>query len=508
MGKWKLAGSTAIIALLAGTGAFADVTPEEVWQNWQDMSASYGQTITAASATRDGDALLVKDATISYDKDGVALDGKIPEMTFTDKGDGTVEVTMSDSYPLNMTLPGAPSDGASATPTKLTITVGQPGMTMKASGTPEAISYAFNAPTLDISVTAINGVDAAVVDATIQAVMTNVVGNYMVEGDASAKKVGSTFSADSAKVTVVGTDKETSSDFNLALNVADLAGTSNGTFLGADAMQDMAAALKAGFAFDSAITYGAANFDMTATEADKPTKVSGTFDGGDISFAMDVNHLQYGAGSKKVAFTVSSPDIPFPELKLGYDEAAFKMLMPVSKSDQPADFSLLTRLVGFTISDEIWGMVDPTGALPHDPATVILDAKGKATLTADLMDAAAMETAGDASPFQLNALDINALQVSAVGAELTGMGGFTFDNTDMTTFEGIPAPTGKIDLKLTGANALLDKIVAMGLISQDDAMGYKMMVSMFANATPDKDEMTSTLEFKDKGFYANGQRLQ
>lgn len=508
MGKWKLTGSTAVIALLAGTGAFADVTPEEVWQNWQDMSASYGQTMTAASATRDGDALVVTDVAVAYDKDGVALEGSIPEMTFTDQGDGTVEVTMSDSYPLNMTLPGAPSDDASTTPTKVTITVAQPGMTMQASGTPEAISYAFNAPTLDVTVTAINGVDAAVVDATIQAVMTNVVGTYMVEGDATAKKVGSSFSADSAKVTVVGTDKETGSDFNLAMNVADIAGTGNGTFLGADAMEDMAAALKAGFAVDSAITYGATSFDMTATDAGKPTKVSGTFDGGNVTFAMDVNRLQYGAGSNKVAFTVSSPDIPFPELKFGYDEAAFNMVMPVSKSDQPADFSLLTRLVGFTISDEIWGMVDPSAALPRDPATVILDAKGKATLTADLMDAAAMEAVGDASPFQLNALDINTLQVSAVGAELTGNGAFTFDNADMTTFEGIPAPTGKLDLKLTGANALLDKIVAMGFITQDDAMGYKMMVSMFANATPDKDEMTSTLEFKDKGFYANGQRLQ
>ena len=104
------------------------------------------------------------------------------------------------------------------------------------------------------------------------------------------------------------------------------------------------------------------------------------------------------SGSKKVAVSaMSSPEIPFPELKLGYDEAAFNLVIPVSKSDQPADFALLTRLVGFTISDEIWGMVDPTGALPHDPATVIVDTKGKATLTADLMDTAEMEAAGDAT---------------------------------------------------------------------------------------------------------------
>jgi hypothetical protein len=35
-----------------------------------------------------------------------------------------------------------------------------------------------------------------------------------------------------------------------------------------------------------------------------------------------------------------------------------------------------------------------------------------------------------------------------------------------------------------------------------------MMMAMFTNSAPDKDELTSVLEFKDKGFYANGQRLQ
>ncbi len=35
-----------------------------------------------------------------------------------------------------------------------------------------------------------------------------------------------------------------------------------------------------------------------------------------------------------------------------------------------------------------------------------------------------------------------------------------------------------------------------------------MMMAMFAKAGAAPDELTSTLEFKDKGFYANGQRLQ
>jgi hypothetical protein len=35
-----------------------------------------------------------------------------------------------------------------------------------------------------------------------------------------------------------------------------------------------------------------------------------------------------------------------------------------------------------------------------------------------------------------------------------------------------------------------------------------MMIAMFAKAGEGEDVLTSTLEFKDKHFYANGQQLQ
>jgi len=119
-----------------------------------------------------------------------------------------------------------------------------------------------------------------------------------------------------------------------------------------------------------------------------------------------------------------------------------------------------------------------------------------------------MAALGDAPPGEIHALDVTELRASVAGAELTGAGAFTFDNTDLTTFAGAPAPTGKIDLKLVGGNTLLDSLVAMSLLTADDANGARMMMSMFANPGAGPDEMTSTLEFKDKGFFANGQQLQ
>ena len=504
MKQWKLAGSTAVIAILAGTGAYADVTPEEVWQNWQDMSASYGQTVTATSAERDGDTLVVSGVTVTYDKDGVAVSGSMDELNFTDNGDGSVDVTMSESYPLLVKIPA--KDGAE--PVDLKITLTQPDMVITASGTPDALSYDFEAPSMVAKLEAINGVDASKVDVTAEATLSKMTGSYLVKGDGTARNVTSDFAAESVKLAISGTDTEAKSDFNVNASIANLASNSTGTFLGAEAMADFAAALKAGFAMNGNVSYGATSFDVAITEAGAPTKITGTLGGGDISVAMDANHMQYGGGGKAVAVSVTSPDIPFPELKMAYEEAAFNFLMPVAKTDAPSDFALLTKLVGMTVSDEVWGMFDPAGNLPRDPATLVIDTKGKVKLTTDLMDEAAMAALGEAPPGELHALDITELKASIAGAELTGNGALTFDNSDLTTFQGMPAPTGKVDLKLVGGSGLLDKIVAMGLMTQDDAMGFKMMVSMFANSTPDKDEMTSTLEFKDKGFYANGQKLQ
>ena len=125
-----------------------------------------------------------------------------------------------------------------------------------------------------------------------------------------------------------------------------------------------------------------------------------------------------------------------------------------------------------------------------------------------MADAAALESGSKTAPGLLNSLNLNQLSVKLAGAELTGAGAFTFDNSDMTTFPGTPLPTGKIDLKAVGLNALIDKLVAMGLVPKDQALQGRMVLAMFANTSATSDEMTSTLEFKDKHFFANGQQLQ
>ena len=51
---------------------------------------------------------------------------------------------------------------------------------------------------------------------------------------------------------------------------------------------------------------------------------------------------------------------------------------------------------------------------------------------------------------------------------------------DLTTFDGMPRPEGALDLELTGGNTLLDTLVAMGLLPEEQAMGARMMLGLFA----------------------------
>ena len=79
----------------------------------------------------------------------------------------------------------------------------------------------------------------------------------------------------------------------------------------------------------------------------------------------------------------------------------------------------------------------------------------------------------------------------------------TFDNSS-----GTPKPLGAVDMQLVGGNALIDKLVGMGLVPEDQAMGARMMMGLFAVPTGE-DQLTSKIEFKeDGGVYANGQRIQ
>ncbi len=500
-----LAGTSALVLLMSTPALMADVTPEQVWQSWQDGIASMGNKVTAESATRNGDVLEVINITIGDDAKGTMM---LDRLDFQDLGDGTVAVLLNDSFPVTFNKPADPADPASK-PSEVVFNFAAPKAEITASGTPEAISYKADADKLTLTVDTIDGAPAADKNAAFELVLEGLASTYSLTGGDVAV-LSEDLAAKSISLTAKGKNDTDGSTGDVKASVADL--TSKFEIKAPKDFDkvDLTTAMAKGFSVTGSFGFGTSSFDINSTDATGvPTEVIGGLASGSQNLTLDGSKFDYSNDSKGAAFKVVSPTVPLPDASFTYGEAGVHLVMPVAKSDTPADFAFSLNLVDLAPSEAIWGMADSTKMLKHDPASLIIDTKGKATMTRDIFaDAAAIEGGNKDAPGLLNALDLTKFNLKALGAEIVSSGSFTFDNTDMTTYSGVPAPTGKIDIKATGVNAVIDTLVKMGLVPQDQAMQGRMMLSMFANTSTTADEMTSTLEFKDKHFFANGQQLQ
>ncbi|MFN4129543.1 MAG: hypothetical protein ACK4GC_06980, partial [Paracoccaceae bacterium] len=359
--------SSAILAVLLASPAMAQVTPEEVWQGWQTMGASYGQAIIADQVVRRDDTLVVSGLKVRMDQDGARIDGSIDEVRFRDLGNGTVEVTMTDTYAIDMTLPDP--DGKTQ---EIAIKLTQPQIRLIAGGSATQTSYSIDAPSMvmDMQVT-----EDSVKQADVRATLTALTGNYVLDTQAAATALDSTVSIDGLSFTVAAGDATNGA--TVVGSLAALKMASRGNFLGIAAMDDIAQALRDGFVTNTDFSFGQGDYTIDVVDSGKPSKVVAVNQTGHFRVNMADGALHYGAGGTGVSMTVSGADIPFPEVKLTYEEGSFDILMPLLATDAPTDFSFLTRFVDLAVSDEIWAIFDPTVALPREPATVIIDTKGK-----------------------------------------------------------------------------------------------------------------------------------
>ena len=99
---------------------------------------------------------------------------------------------------------------------------------------------------------------------------------------------------------------------------------------------------------------------------------------------------------------------------------------------------------------------------------------------------------------------MNEILLSLAGANLTGTGSLDFNNDGP-----VPMPAGTINLMLVGGNGLLDTLVEMGLVPEEQAMGARMMLGMFARPGDGEDTLVSEITFQEDGaILANGQRIR
>ena len=497
--------AAAISIFMTGSAAFADVTAEQVWQDWKEYMAGFGYDMQS-DENYSGNSLVVSNLTmaIQIPEEDAEVNVAMGDFTFTDNGDGTVSMSIPSEMPITMNMKGVEGEDVD-----VKVDYNTSGYSVVISGDPDDMTYNYSVAEMTIALAevAVNGTNVDFGDASISA------GDLTGSSNMKKGEMRSTtqrMNTGPVTIDLDIIDPEGSGRMKFNANYNGMGFTGGGTFplqMDPAAMSDM---LEAGFAFDGQFSFGPGNAEFDFADAGESVQGSSSTGGGTLDMAMDADRLSYSGEAVDYQIALSGGEFPFP-IEMAMQKAGFNLLMPVASAEEEQDFALGLTLGDFTMSDMIWSMFDDGGQLPRDPATVALDLTGKVKLLVDLMNPEDMEAVdrGEKMPGELNALDLNNLTVSVAGAELTGEGGFTFDNSDMVTFGGMPAPTGSVDLKLVGGNGLLDKLVAMGFVPEEQAMGARMMMSMFAVPGQGEDELTSKIEVTGDGqVKANGQRLK
>ncbi|WP_168797865.1 DUF2125 domain-containing protein [Pacificoceanicola onchidii] len=504
----KHLGSASVLALCAmAAPALADVTPQQVWDNLEGYMASSGYAVTATESMSGG-TLTVSDISMTVDipeEDGT-VSVNMGEMSFADKGDGSVEISWPASMPIGVMID---VDGEKVEVGLDYITMGG---AMTASGTTDAMAYDYSADSISLVLSKLNveGEEITRDMATFEMVMSGLGGNMVMSMADGMRMISQTLNGAGLTITGMASEPGTENGGNFSLAMAAFESSSESMVPGTVDYTDMPAMLAAGFAGAGEFSHSGVEMAFDVTDRGDNTNGSISTSSGRMAFAMSQDAMSFDGGNTDMTVAMQGAEIPLP-ISGKMAETSFNVSMPLQKSDTPQDAAIGLTLGGFETSDMIWGMLDPGGVLPRDPATVSADLTAKVTPFVSLLNEEEMMKVemGEMMPGELNAVTLNALTVEAAGGKITGDGDFTFDNTDLTSFDGFPAPEGKLNLSVSGANGLIDKIIAMGLMSQEDAMGARMMLSMFTVPGSAPDSATSTIEFNDQGhILANGQRIK
>lgn len=492
-----MGSATAISALLTST-AIADVTSEQIWNDMKNIYENMGYTVEVGNESQDGDTLNVTDVimSMSTEEGQVVVSGV--SFAFEQLSDGTVSIRVPEEMPL----------AAEFDNTVINLLMTITDMNVIASGDATTSKYDFSAASYGISLVDVKQGDVTFAP-TISATATGMSGFYAIE-EGDVTNMQGDFSVASFDIIADVKDPEGGAQlFDADVKLSNVTEAFNYSIPAEMDYSDMPAALAAGLGGDVSVSHGGATYDLVVTDETEGFDLKGSTATGQFTYGLTQSGIGAKWGSTGTQITVIPAQLPLP-ISIGIEETSNEILFPVSKSDTPEDARLLFKIGGLSIDEALWGMLDPGSVLPHDPATLLIDLSSKLNLDFDLFDIeAAEDMMGDEFPGELHSLNINSLLLSAVGTEFTGSGAFTFDNEDLTTFDGVPAPTGSIDLKLVGANGLLDRLVQMGLIPEEQAMGARMMSGLFANAGEGEDELVSKIEIKEDGsVHANGQRLK
>lgn len=487
-GKKAFGALTLAATLLSGTASFA-VTTDQVWADWQKIMTDAGARVTAATEAKDGDDLRLNGVTITYD-DGAKV--TMAEVMLTAEGDGSVMV-------MPMDIAVTAEDGVK-------VGIAQEGLMVTVHEDAGGLGYGIMASMLEMTfddggqapaasnkgTVRFDGLDGRYERGTTEALMTLTAQDVFYDLTTVDPSIMlDQFQSGSMEAVEISTQMTLPEGVDLTK---------------IETPEAFGDAVRKGLAFVGEIKQGASVSKVEDRSPMFPFTFTASATGGTTGVDLSADGIKLGGNVDAMSFVVPPGTMP-TEITGSLDGLSFEFAMPVLASTEPGDYVYQMALKNLVLADSAWALFDPTGALPRTPADLEIDLGGTAKLDLIALMAASENGEAPASMPELLTMDITALTLKLAGAAFTGNGAFTFDNS-MVAFGGPPMPIGKASIRLEGGNRMIDALIAMGMITNDDATGFRAMMGAFGRPAGD-DVLTSEIEAKEGGsITVNGLPIQ
>ncbi|MEM1236008.1 MAG: DUF2125 domain-containing protein [Pseudomonadota bacterium] len=492
----------AFAAILPAAPVFAEVSADEVWEAWkQSLTVTSQNALKIQSEEKTADTLRLRGVTLSFQDSGTEVTWELGDLEFIEQSDGTVQVSVPASLPMSITVVEGEEEF------EFSMVVTHEALAITASNATGPLVHDVAADSLAISFGASDELpdNVELVGALGVAGFSGLIS---AEGE-DVRRQKFNMRAEEFTYDFSATEPSEGS-FNTRMLSTEVTMSGSGSFP-ADGEEMNPALLIANPDYGVLANFGTSGtgitMDFRDAEGEGTMQISAGK--GALDFALENGSLRYGGSSSNISFSGQFPGVPLP-ISASVARSSYDIAMPLVAQEEESDFLLGLVVDGLEIDPFFWNLFDPAEILARDPATVSLKIAGMGRWLVDILDPiASAELDEEDIPAEFSNLTISDLEVSVAGAQLTGAGDFTFDNSDLFTFDGFPAPSGALDLRLLGGNGLIDSLAQMGLLPQEQALGARMMMGLFMTPGEGEDEMTSKIEVQSSGeVFANGQRIR
>lgn len=488
----KVLMAAPVMALLMCGTAQAALTANQAWADLQLTAGANGLKISVATEVAGDGELTLNGVTIA--PDGKPAIATISEVSVVEQDDGSVAF-----FPGEIKLENTGPAKIGVTHQELSVSVFE-----DAGG----LGYGLDADSLKIAVDSAEGTGNTAKSVLGNFDLTAIGGRYTRGKDT----LGIDISAERLVYDIKQKDASMGLDSAQISDTADVVLTGEITLPeGIDLMSlqrtpAFVEAVRAGLGVSIEATQGISKGEIVDNNPMMPMSLVFSAEPGSTTVVANSDTFEVGTSVDGLALTARPPMVPAP-VNASADSFSTGFSMPIVAQEEAGRYGLQVNLGNLVFDDTVWAMIDGTGALDHGPLDLNLDLGGLAKFDAlDVMMSSEAGAPPKSAP-ELQTLDIRSLAVKALGAAANGTGAFTFDNSMVAT-GGQPVPIGTADVRLEGANKLIDGLIAMGVITQDDAMGARMMMAMFGKPEGD-DVLTSKIEAKQGGsIFVNGQQIK